>query len=365
MFDPSVLGVAAVTFGNGSGLLTAGIAGDSGPGSGFTAIAGCSEANATILGGYVRGEAQSRGVLSLNYPIDYVTVTCWDDVERIWRHVYEYELRIKAGERPMLPTPLDPLLNQEKMREIMFEGFMVPPVHFAAQATPASCASAYVTGTVMESGDGAACTVPMSEGYCSAHVVSRLDIPGQDITKYFMKLLLERGYTFVSTAEKEIVRDIRKKLCCAALDPIQEMKANKEIVKEYKLPDNNIIHRGNWLFGAQTLFTPASIGVEAPGVQKTVFNSIMKCGIDVCRNLYGSILFSGGSTLFPGLEEQILKELKLQVPAGMFVRIIAPPPETKYCVWIGASILTSFKQMWVTVSNYKDFGAAVIHQKSF
>ncbi|KAM7084220.1 LOW QUALITY PROTEIN: actin-1-like [Ciconia maguari] len=373
MFDPNVLDVPAVIFDNGSGLFKAGIAGDSGPKSVFTAIVG-RKVKATMLGAgqkecYIGEEAQSkRGPLSLNYPIDHGIVMCWDDMERIWRQVYEYDLRIKASERPVvLPeAPLN-LSNQEKMTEIMFEGFMVPAMYVAVQATLALYASAHITGIVMDSGDGVT-HIPIYEGYCLPHAVSRPDIAGRDITKYFMKLLLESGHTFASTAKREIVRDTKQKLCYIALDPIQEMKAKpEEIMKEYRLPDNNIIQIGNQLFRApETLLVPANVGVEAPGVHKMIFNSTVKCDIDVRRNLYGSILL-GGSMLFAGLEEQILKDMKLRMPAGMFVRIIAPP-ERKYCVWTGASILTcltSFKQMWVTVSDYKDFGAAVIHQKCF
>ncbi|XP_040389540.1 actin-85C-like isoform X2 [Cygnus olor] len=340
MFDPSVLDVPAVIFDNGSGLCKAGIAGDSGPRSVITAIVGRSKAKSTMLGAgmkeyYVGEEAQSkRGILSLNYPIDHGIVTSWDDMERIWRHVYEYELRIKATERPVLLTeaPLNPLQNREKMTEIMFEGFMVPAMYVAVQAALALYASARTTGIVMDSGDGVTHTVPIYEGYCLPHAVSRLDIAGRDITEYFMRLLLESGHSFVSTA------------------------------------DSNVIQIGSQLFRApEVLFVPANIGIEAPGVHKMIFNSIMKCDIDVRRNLYANVLLSGGSTLFPGLEERILREMHLQVPAGMFVRIVAPP-ERKYSVWIGASVLTcltSFKQMWVTVSDYKDFGAAVVHRKCF
>ncbi|NWZ23049.1 ACT1 protein, partial [Asarcornis scutulata] len=369
--------VPAVIFDNGSGLCKAGVAGDSGPRSVITAVVGRSKAKSTMLGAgmkeyYVGEEAQSkRGILSLNYPIDHGIVTSWDDMERIWRHVYEHELRLKAAERPVLLTeaPLNPLQNREKMTEIMFEGFMVPAMYVAVQAALALYASARTTGIVMDSGDGVTHTVPIYEGYCLPHAVSRLDVAGRDITEYFMRLLLEGGHSFVSTAEREIVRDIKEKLCYVALDPIQEMKAKpEEVMKEYRLPDSNVIQIGSQLFRApEVLFVPANIGIEAPGVHKMIFNSVMKCDIDVRRNLYANVLLSGGSTLFPGLEERILREMHLQVPSGMFVRIVAPP-ERKYSVWIGASVLTcltSFKQMWVTVSDYKDFGAAVIHRKCF
>jgi len=319
---------------------------------------------------YVGEEAQSkRGILTLNYPIDHGIVTSWDDMERIWRHVYDYELRVKASERPVLLTepPLNPLQNRERMTEIMFEGFMVPAMYVAVQAALALYASARTTGIVLDSGDGVTHTVPIYEGYCLPHAVSRLDIAGRDITEYFMRLLLESGYSFVSTAEREIVKDIKEKLCYVALDPTLEMKASpEEIMKEYRLPDSNIIQIGSQLFRApETLFVPANVGIEAAGVHKMLFNSVTKCDIDVRRDLYGNVLLSGGSTLFPGLEERILKEMHLQVPVGMLVKIIAPP-ERKYSVWVGASVLsclTSFKSMWITVRDYGDFGAAVVHRK--
>ena len=319
---------------------------------------------------YVGEEAQSkRGILTLNYPIDHGIVTSWDDMERIWRHVYDYELRVKASERPVLLTepPLNPLQNRERMTEIMFEGFMVPAMYVAVQAALALYASARTTGIVLDSGDGVTHTVPIYEGYCLPHAVSRLDIAGRDITEYFMRLLLESGYSFVSTAEREIVKDIKEKLCYVALDPTLEMKASpEEIMKEYRLPDSNIIQIGSQLFRApETLFVPANVGIEAAGVHKMLFNSVTKCDIDVRRDLYGNVLLSGGSTLFPGLEERILKEMHLQVPVGMLVKIIAPP-ERKYSLWVGASVLsclTSFKSMWITVRDYGDFGAAVVHRK--
>ncbi|XP_028922218.1 actin-85C-like [Ornithorhynchus anatinus] len=377
MGDPTALDVPAVIFDNGSGLCKAGIAGDNVPRSVITAIVGRSKVRATMLEAgqkdyYVGEEAQSkRGVLSLNYPIDHGIVTSWDDMERIWRHVYQCELKIRASEQPVLLTeaPLNPLKNREKMTEIMFEGFSVPAMHVAVQAALALYASARTTGVVADSGDGVTHTVPIYEGYCLPHAVCRLDLAGRDITEYFMRLLLEGGYSFVSTAEREIVRDIKEKLCYVALDPASAMKRKpREILKEYKLPDGNIISIGNQLFRApEALFVPAHLGLEAPGVHRMIFNSIMKCDMDVRRNLYSNILLSGGSTLFRGLDERVLKEMQAQAPREMPVRIIAPP-ERKYCVWIGASILaclSSFRPMWVTLEDYKDFGPAAVHRKCF
>merc|ERR1712158_152742 len=104
-----------------------------------------------------------------------------------------------------------------------------------------------------------------------------------------MKILTERGYSFTTTAEREIVRDIKEKLCYVALDFEQEMStaaASTSLERSYELPDDQII----------------------------------------------------------------------------------APPERKYSVWIGGSILASlstFQQMWISKQEYDECGPSIVHRKCF
>jgi len=115
----------------------------------------------------------------------------------------------------------------------------------------------------------------------------------------------------------------------------------------------------------EALFQPGLTGMEADGIHMITFDAIMKSDLDIRKDLYQNVVLSGGTTMFEGIGERMTQEITTLAPSAMTVKVIAPP-ERKFSVWIGGSILSSlstFASMWMTRDEFDEVGPSLVHRK--
>uniref|UniRef100_A0A8C9Y8A7 Uncharacterized protein n=1 Tax=Sander lucioperca TaxID=283035 RepID=A0A8C9Y8A7_SANLU len=342
----------------GSGLMKAGFADQDLPNVIFPTIIGMPKYEEIMNGNleretYIGHEAQHmRGVLALKHPIKNGIICNWDEMEKIWHHSFQ-QLCVDPDNHPVLLTEaaMNPLANRQRMVEIMFECFNVPFTYVAMQAVLALYAAGKSTGVVFDSGDGVSHSVPVFEGYSLPHAVQRFPLAGVDVTMHLKKLLQEQGVCMRTTAEMEIVREMKEKCCCVAVD--HEM--------HYTMPDGQIVTLGTERFRApEILFKPELIGRDHYGMHESVFKSILSSDIDLRRCFLGNIVLSGGNTLLPGLPERLQAEIKDLLPTAMGENVrVTSPKDRDFSVWRGGAVLASlptFGSAWISLEEYEEHG---------
>ncbi|XP_062579850.1 uncharacterized protein LOC134241839 [Saccostrea cucullata] len=367
---------SAVVIDNGSGSIQAGFAGDDAPRSFFESVVGRPRFQKQLHGitysdRYVGDKAMSlRGVLSLRYPIERGIVKNWDDMELIWQHVFENELRTKSDKTNVFITDaiLNPVGNREKMAQIMLEKFNVLGFFVINHGIPTIFASGRACGTVVNIGEGVAQVYPIYEGYTVLSAMRRLDLAGRDLTSYLQRLLQQKGYSFTTSAEMELVKKIKEDFCFVSKNfenDLVKASSSFEIEKSYTLPDGNEISVGDERIRCpEALFQPSLLGLESGGIHELINNCILSCDIDLRSLLYTNVILAGGTTMCPGIEERLSSTLKALAPSS-FVKVVAPP-ERRYSTWIGGSIqasLSTFQKCWITPAEYQEYGPNIVHRK--
>ena len=162
----------------------------------------------------------------------------------------------------------------------------------------------------------------------------------------------------------------------------------------YELPDGTEVGVGLERYAIpEALFRPAILsatygldpphGVAAGGppmrsVPGLVRDCIGGADVDLKRDLFSSVLLTGGSSLFGGLRDRVERDLMdggvdgaeaSCAASNLKPKVSAPlnSTERRFAVWIGGSILSSlgsFQQMWMSRAEYDEHGKSLIHRRS-
>ena len=316
---------------------------------------------------FVGSEAEAiKGVLNINNPVENGVINNWEDIEKLWKHILVNELKVEPAEYNILltETPMNPKENTEKMTQLMFETFNVLGLYIANEPVLSLYSIGKYSGISSDLGENISYFVPIFYGSPLPHAIIRLNLAGKDLNEYMLKLLVETGQRFSTTAEKEIIKIIKEKSCYVALDYEKEIKNVEEF--NYELPDGNkIIIKEQRIKCPEALFNPEIISKEGNGIGQSCFNSIQKCNIDIRKDLYNCIVLSGGTSMFNSLPKRFKKEVKNLSPDLLKEEInIIAPDERKYSAWIGGAIFSySSDNIWITKTEYEEYGDLIVHRK--
>ena len=314
-------------------------------------------------------------------PLERGVVTDWEAMEAVWHYAFNNELRVSPKDYSVLVSDqiLNPKINREKMTEIMLEKFGVGGLIVSTSSLLSLYANGRDSGVVVESGHGTTSVVSIQESCIIPYAIQRLDVGGQDVTDYLVKLLRERGYSFSTPLECGHVEKMKEHLCSVKMDWNQRPDSGFE--KSFKLPDGLTVTLGDEVFRApEILFNPSLLfqantrtsdqlpylGKNSlPGIPELIRRSVMSCETDVRRSvLCSSIIMSGGNTMFPGLESRLFQTVSKLFPSSMRIRVRFPP-DRKSSAWIGGAIYATLANTWITRTEYDEYGPSVVHRLRF
>jgi actin beta/gamma 1 len=370
----------------GSSMCKTGFGGDDAPRSVFPTVIGRPRYTNAMCGSrpkthFIGDEAQmKRGILSLTWPIQNGAIKDWNDVEKIWDFAFNQEMRVDTDTRWILLTesPLNSRSNREKSAELMFEKYKTLGLYIAIQAVLSMFAAGRTSGIVCQMGDGSSHTVGVYEGYAIPHATTRVGLCGRDLTAYLNQLLNSNGCSFGSSAERDLVNEMKEKVCYIAEDFAEEEQkafSSEDIIHNYTLPDGNVIKINDERFRCpEALFNPQILGYQHFGIHEHIYNTIQQCEIDLRLDFSRNIVLSGGNTMFKGFKTRLGREINAIIEGnnrrkhgvGRVREVsIYDPPERKYSAWIGGSILSSlstFSRIVIPKSKYDECGPGVIHR---
>ena len=328
-----------------------------------------------------------RSLLELSYPIDEGIIRNPEDLFKLWEYALTQKLKIEdPSESKILVTeaPLNPIANKKTICEILFEQMGVKAINIEAQAKCSLFCEGIDSGIVLDSGDGVTHCIPISDGNIIKYNIERLDLAGRHITQYLIRLLQRKGYSFNSSADFEFVRYLKEKYCFVSNDIESDRKLERETSyynSWHLLPDETRIHISDEKFEApEILFSPYLLGMDVNGIPEMMFKSINNCPIDLRKSLYGNIILSGATTLFPGFASRVELEMKKLYKENALKNIenkkikisinVIDSPRRKYSVFIGAGIIGNYYNTadsgdyWVSIDEWLECGDNLVSKEN-
>ncbi|EGC33759.1 hypothetical protein DICPUDRAFT_48789 [Dictyostelium purpureum] len=354
-------------------------------------------------------------------PLSDGLIKNWDAMEQIWNHTFYERLHINPMDHPILLA--EPSFNtrviREKVSEIMFEKYHTPALFISKNAVLSSFSSSKSTSLVLDSGGGMTSITPVFEGYVVKNGIVKSNLAGNKLTEEYYKVLSSKNITInpINLIKKveikagefsitpyniptltesykryvtlETVRDIKETSCRVADRDLGEEINIAQV--PYELPDGNLLEIGSDRFQIpELLFNPAPLNEQLlaasssaaaalngtdttttnstpqqyQGLAKMIIESLEKSDTDIRKELISNLILTGGNTLFTGFQDRLVRDIS-EISYNK-AKIVSNQTEKKNSVWIGGSILGSlgtFQQMWMSKSEWEEYGRPLVEKK--
>ncbi|GJQ10935.1 hypothetical protein GpartN1_g2726.t1 [Galdieria partita] len=328
--------------------------------------------NAYFIGNQL---SRKRDIFPLvSSPIQNGIIQDWQAMEEIFKYIFFDELELDPLYQTILLSepPLNPLKQREKMVEMLFEVFHIPALCIASQSMLALYSSGKTTGIVVDSGDSTTSIVPIYEGYTVQNGIQQQEISGKHLGQYLARLLWKKGYRFgLHHRESNVIRNMKENSCYIALDYRKELEnynQGKLKGKCFQLPDDSQITLDIECFQCpEMLFHPQLVGIQSYGLVDMMCKCIEETPFNIRKELWNNIVLSGGCMMITGIQDRLQKDLKSSIPSTAAFQIFRLP-DTRLSTWLGGSILgnlPSFEKICMSLQDYKERGAAMIHERCF
>ncbi|CAK1588121.1 unnamed protein product [Parnassius mnemosyne] len=303
--------------------------------------------------------------LDLSRPVINGQIANWDNMERVWHHIFYQELKAAPEDRAVLLTcsPMSPISEKIKCCEVFFETLNSPDLCIRPQCVLALYGSGVTTGICVDVGHDNTNINPIYEGGVISYAHMQTHIGGKQISNFIEKHLQERNLN-LGIQEIDVVEEIKRDCLYRSFNSSMHQD---DVCEDYLLPDGTKINIGEeTLLLGEIFFQPELINIEQHyclPLHEAITTSVLKCDPDLTSELYDAVTLCGGSSMVPGFGTRLAAEIEKVIDSSI---TLLSSLEGYAMVWLGGAVFASLpesKHVWISKSSYEDHGENIVRKK--
>ncbi|KAJ2954139.1 hypothetical protein O0L34_g2364 [Tuta absoluta] len=304
--------------------------------------------------------------LDLCAPVENGRIVHWDNVERIWHHIFYRELRVAPEDRAVMYDCSSYMAITEKLRaaQVFFEVLNIPAMCVQPTAVLSLYGSGCVTGCTVDMGYDTFDVDPVFMGSMVRFAHTQSGYAGRQMNEYIRQCLAERGFDF-GYKTPYIIDDIIKKHVYVTINA--SMSRSSDGRKSFIAPSGEEIDITNEAFLAgEMIFQPDLVlGKKAPwkSLTEAVCLTINKCDTELRTELSAAIVMAGALSKIPNIAERLKQDVTDKL--GLKVNVITAD-ESYVLGWMGGALFAGIpeaERVWITRRQYYDYGERIIRNR--